>query len=74
MRVSEICNLKIKDIDSKRMIINIRQSKGRNDRIVPLSQNNLELLRKYKPKEYLFNGQFDVKYSSTSCNALVKNI
>lgn len=76
MRVSEICNLKITDIDSKRMIITIRQSKGRKDRIVPLSENNLFLLREYfkqyKPKEYLFNGQFELKYSSTSCNAIVK--
>ena len=76
MRVSEICNLKIEDIDSKRMIINIRQAKGNKDRIVPLSQNNLELLRKYylayKPNQYLFNGQFDVKYTPTSCNAIVK--
>ena len=37
MRVSEIINLKISDIDSKRMIININQAKGRKDRIVPLS-------------------------------------
>jgi integrase/recombinase XerD len=76
MRVSEICNLKIKDVDSKRMIINIRQAKGRKDRMVPLSKNNLDLLRKYytayKPQTYLFNGQFDLKYSSTSCNAIVK--
>jgi len=76
MRVSEICNLKISNIDSKRMIINIRQSKGRKDRIVPLSQYNLELLRKYfmtyKPNEYLFNGQNKLKYSTTSCNKIVK--
>jgi len=76
MRVSEICNLKIADIDSKRMIITIRQSKGRKDRIVALSQKVLELLREYfleyHPKEYLFNGQFDLQYSSTSCNQIVK--
>ena len=76
MRVSEVCNLKISDIDSKRMIITIRQSKGRKDRIVALSQKVLELLRgyflEYKPKEYLFNGQFDLQYSSTSCNQIVK--
>lgn len=76
MRVSEVCNLKISDIDSKRMIITIRQSKGRKDRIVALSKKVLELLREYfteyKPKEYLFNGQFDLKYSATSCNAIVK--
>lgn len=77
MRVSEICNLKISDIDSKRMIISIRQSKGRKDRIVGLSQKVLELLREYfteyKPKEYLFNGQGKIpQYSSTSCNAIVR--
>lgn len=76
LRVSEVINLKIEDIDSKRMIINIRQSKGRKDRIVPLTQNILELLRQYyieyKPKEYLFNGQTNLKYSSASCNNIVK--
>lgn len=76
MRVSEVCNLKIVDIDSKRMIITIRQSKGKKDRIVPLSTKVLELLRKYfteyKPKEFLFNGQIDLQYSSTSCNQIVK--
>lgn len=76
MRVSEVCNLKIADIDSKRMIITIRQSKGRKDRIVGLSEKILEILRiyftEYKPKEYLFNGQYDLKYSSTSCNQIVK--
>lgn len=76
MRVSEVCNLKMADIDSKRMIITIRQSKGRKDRIVGLSEKILEILRiyysEYKPKEYLFNGQFDVQYSHTSCNQIVK--
>jgi site-specific recombinase XerD len=76
MRVSEVCNLKITDIDSKRMIITIRQSKGKKDRIVALSQKVLETLRAYhlefKPKEYVFNGQFDLQYSSRSCNQIVK--
>lgn len=76
MRVSEVCNLKISDIDSKRMIITIRQSKGKKDRIVALSEKILEILREYfkeyKPKEYLFNGQFDLRYSERSCNQIVK--
>ena len=76
MRVSEVCNLKISDIDSKRMVITIRQSKGRKDRIVGLSEKILDILRvyfiEYKPKEYLFNGQFDSQYSHTSCNQIVK--
>jgi site-specific recombinase XerD len=76
LRVSEIINLKIVDIDSKRMIININQAKGKKDRIVPLTTAILQLLREYykeyKPKEYLFNGQNNSKYSSTSCNKIVK--
>lgn len=76
LRVSEVINLKIEDVDSRRMIINIRQAKGRKDRIVPLSGNVLNTLREYfkeyKPKEYLFNGQFDLKYSAVSCNQIVK--
>lgn len=76
MRVSEVCSLKITDIDSKRMIITIRQSKGRKDRVVALSEKILKILRdyflEYKPKEYLFNGQFDLQYSHNSCNQIVK--
>lgn len=76
LRVSEVLNIRLSDIDSDRMIINIRQSKGRKDRVVPLSENILKLLRwyykKHKPKEYLFNGQNSTKYSATSCNKLVK--
>ena len=76
MRVSEVINLLISDIDSKRMIIFIRNAKGNKDRIVPLSEKVLQLLRiyflEYQPKEYLFNGQFTNQYSETSCNQLVK--
>lgn len=76
LRVSEVVNLKIKDIDSERMIINIIQSKGRKDRITPLTSTMLNLLREYykvyRPKEYLFNGQFELKYSVRSCNEIVK--
>jgi len=77
LRISEIVNLKITDIDSNRMVIHIKQSKGKKDRIVPLSKNVLNLLRIYykqfKPKEYLFNGQNSLKYSTSSCNKIVKN-
>lgn len=76
MRVSEICNLLITDIDSKRMVITIRQAKGRKDRIAPLSENVLKTLREYfksyKPKNYLFNGQSSNQYTAKSCNQIVK--
>lgn len=60
------------------MVIIIRQSKGNKDRIVPLSQSMLILLRsyykKYKPHIYiyLFNGQSSLKYTPCSCNKIVK--
>ena len=76
LRVSEVVNLKIEDIDSKRMLIHIKNAKGKKDRIVPLSQTVLELLREYwkeyKPKEYLFNGQDSSKYSIQSCQKIYK--
>ena len=76
LRVSEIINLKIEDIDSKRMLIRIKNAKGRKDRIVPLSETVLELLRnyykEYKPKQYLFNGQNSIQYSIGSCQKIYK--
>ena len=60
MRVSEISNLKITDIDSKSMRIKVVGGKGMKDRFTILSQQVLLELRAYyliyKPKEYLFNG------------------
>jgi integrase/recombinase XerD len=76
LRVSEIVNMKIEDIDSKRMIIHIKNTKGRKDRIVPLSQTVLDLLRiyfkEYRPNIYLFNGQKKPQYSIKSCQIIFK--
>jgi site-specific recombinase XerD len=77
MRVSEIINLKISHIDSKRMLIHIHQAKGRKDRSVKLSNQILKILREYykefRPKNYLFNGARDnPQYSSSSCNKIIK--
>lgn len=78
LRISEIVNLEIKDIDSGRMIIHIRNAKGKKDRIVPLSKSVLELLREYflayRPVKYLFNGQKSLRYSKTSCRKIMKNL
>ena len=76
LRVSEVINLKIQDIDSKRMLIQIKNAKGRKDRIVPLSKHVLKSLRsyyrQYKPNNYLFNGQNGGKYSTTSCRNIYR--
>ena len=76
LRRSELINLKILDIDSERMVINIKGAKGKKDRISLLSDNLLQLLRKYYkkyiPKVYLFEGQSGGKYSPTSVANILK--
>jgi len=76
MRCSELTSLRISDIDSKRMVINIRQSKGAKDRQLPLSTLILEMLRKYykmyRPEGYLFNGKKGFAYSQTSVRVIIK--
>ncbi len=61
LRVSEVATLSIRDIDSDRMVVNIKQGKGRKDRIAPLSESMLKQLRLYyeiyQPKEWLFESQ-----------------
>ena len=60
LRVSEVTHLRLEDIDSERMVINIRGGKGKKDRFVPLSPILLEQLRSYwrtsRPKPFLFPG------------------
>ena len=47
LRVSELCQLQGTDIDSQRMVIQVRQGKGKRDRLVMLSPDLLPLLRRY---------------------------
>jgi len=76
LRVSELVNLKITDIDFTAAIISIIQSKGKKDRYVMLPQSVLPLLREYfknyTPKFYLFEGSESEKYSSRSIQQVVK--
>lgn len=76
LRRSELINLKIGDIDSKRMIIRVEQSKGKKDRHTLLSQSALEDLRiyfkEYKPRKYLFEGQKREQYTGQSVLKLVR--
>jgi site-specific recombinase XerD len=84
LRVSELCNLKVNEINGKRNSLHIKQSKGRKDRIVPLPESLLVLMRKYylqyKPTNYLFEGQntgdqLDYKpYSATSVRKIIKRL
>ncbi|HOS48376.1 MAG TPA: tyrosine-type recombinase/integrase [Bacteroidia bacterium] len=77
LRRGELLRLKIGDIDSKRNIINVRQSKGKKDRIVPLSLKLLEMLREYyrgyKPELWLFEGQEKgMQYDERSLQLVLK--
>jgi integrase/recombinase XerD len=60
LRRAEMCHLTVSDIDSKRMVIHVRQGKGGRDRHVLLTPKLLETLREYwrwmKPRTYLFPG------------------
>jgi integrase/recombinase XerD len=63
IRASELANVKVSDIDSKRMLIRIDQGKNRKDRYVRLPAKLLEILREYwrsetvKSKIWLFPGR-----------------
>lgn len=76
LRVSEIVNIKISDVDSKKMQVHIRQAKGKKDRYANLPESILEQLRRYfkeyKPKDYLFEGQYGEQYSTRSVQAVFK--
>lgn len=77
LRRGELLNLKLADVDSKRNLLLIRQSKGRKDRVAPLSDKTLALLRSYfmayKPKCWLFEEQDKSKqYDENSLAAVLK--
>ncbi len=70
LRISEVINLQIRDVDSSRMVVTVKNSKGNKDRIVMLPEKLLKLLRiyfkEYVPTAYLFEGQNKLKYSASS--------
>lgn len=76
LRISEIANLKINDVDSKRMLITLRQAKGKKDRQVMLAEKLLVMLRsyfkEYKPKIYLFEGYGGEQYSVRSISKVMQ--
>jgi len=76
LRVSEIVNLKITDIDSNRMKVLIDAAKGKKDRYVNLPDSIVSPLRAYyklfKPEKYLFEGQYGGQYSVRSAQSVFK--
>ncbi|RZJ70422.1 MAG: integrase [Flavobacterium sp.] len=75
-RISEVLNLKLADIDSDRMLIHVRNAKGRKDRYTLLSTKALLLLREYfvvyQPKIFLFEGNGGGQYSSRAAQSVLQ--
>jgi integrase/recombinase XerD len=77
LRRSELLELTFESIQSDRKLLIIKQSKGKKDRIVPLSDKIIEMLREYYkeylPKKWLFEGQQkETKYSDRSLEEVLK--
>ncbi|HDZ07212.1 hypothetical protein LCGC14_0559770 [marine sediment metagenome] len=77
IRRNELVNLKISDIDSKRMLIRIEAAKGNKDRYTLLSHSLLKDLREYyqqyKPEKYIVEGLYGNQYSGQSIGKVVLN-
>ena len=78
LRVSELINLKWKEVDRSRMVIYILNAKGGKDRQVGLNQSLINLMedyyREYKTQSFIFSGQFGEKYSDRSVGQVVKQL
>jgi integrase/recombinase XerD len=77
LRRCELLGLMLTDVDSKRGVLIIRQSKGKKDRVVPISEKIIGMLREYarayRPERYLFEGQVKGnRYSPTSIEKVLK--
>ena len=78
LRRSELLNLRLSDVDSKRFLLKVNNSKGKKDRIIPISENIILLLRDYyideKPITWLFEGQQkNTKYSASALSEVLEN-
>lgn len=76
LRVSEVVNLKIADLDSERMLVHIKGAKGKKDRISVLPESLLHSLREYykvyKPMIYLFENRFGQQLNVRTIQAIFK--
>ncbi len=76
LRISELINLRVEDIDSDQMRIWIRQGKGKKDRLTILAPSLLPLLRDYfkshRPKNWLFEGPGHMQYSPSSIRKVLQ--
>lgn len=78
LRVSEITNIEVADIDGKRRLLMIKRAKGKKDRCVSLSPALIVMLREYyrlyKPTKYLFEGAKPLcRYSIRSLESVMQS-
>lgn len=76
LRIGELINLKISDIDGDRKMVFIRDGKGLKDRMVPIGDGLLHQAREYykafQPKVFLFEGQAGGKYTARSAQEVMQ--
>ena len=77
LRIGELLNLQLQDIDVDRRQILIKQAKGRKDRYVMLAESFLPLfynyLQTYAPKKYFAEGYDENQYSSSAVRRFLKD-
>lgn len=76
LRVGELLQLRVTDVQGKRGLIRVNRGKGRKDRQVPLSSSLRKILREYyahyRPKEFLFEGAQGGSYTASSINQILR--
>ena len=76
LRIGELLDLKLADIDINRRQIHIKNSKGRKDRVVVLAESMLPLLHNYlmtyMPREYFAEGQLGGQYTPQSIRLFLR--
>jgi site-specific recombinase XerD len=76
LRISELLNLKLCNIDIDRRQIVVKNSKGRRDRNIILAKSFIPLMQNYlmsyEPKYYFVEGKLGQKYSAESVRAFLK--
>ena len=76
LRIGELLNLRLRDLDVERRQVFIKNSKGRKDRVVVMAESILPLLHNYiatyKPQEYFAEGRDGVKYHAESIRAFLR--
>lgn len=76
LRIGDALHMQVNDIDLDRMVIDVKDGKGRKDRTVPFPRSLVKYydryLAQYKPRKYLFEGQYGGPYSRESINKIIK--